>query len=199
MEKALTTRRLLGELLLESGVITKDQLWEALERQKSIGGRVGNILVGLGYVSESKLKEFLGRQLEIPILDLSTAEIERDIVKLIPAETAQKLKVIPVKFENDLGRTVLVLATSDPTNLEIADIVSFITGLPIQIAFAPEADIGMAIERHYNVGIEPFNNAVDLTEGEHIKRTVHTLVDLLEEKGVINHGELTKRMWEKKS
>ena len=141
MEKALTTRRLLGELLLESGVITKDQLWEALERQKSIGGRVGNILVGLGYISESKLKEFLGRQLEIPILDLSTAEIDKDVVKLIPAETARKLKVIPVKFESDLGRTVLVLATSDPTNLEIADIVSFITGLPIQIAFAPEADI----------------------------------------------------------
>lgn len=199
MEKALSTRRLLGELLLESGVITKDQLWEALERQKSIGGRVGNILVGLGYVSESKLKEFLGRQLDIPILDLSTAEIERDAVKLIPAETARKLKVIPVRLENDSGRTVLLLVTSDPTNLEIADIVSFITGLPIQIAFAPEADIEMAIKLYYSVGIEPYNSEVDLTSGEYIKRTILILVDLLEERGLITRGELKKRIGEKKS
>jgi type II secretion system (T2SS) protein E len=199
MEKALSTRRLLGELLLESGVITKDQLWEALERQKSIGGRVGNILVGLGYVSESKLKEFLGRQLDIPILDLSTAEIERDAVKLIPAETARKLKVIPVRLENDSGRTVLLLVTSDPTNLEIADIVSFITGLPIQIAFAPEADIEMAIKLYYSVEIEPYNSEVDLTSGEYIKRTILTLVDLLEERGLITRGELKKRIGEKKS
>lgn len=191
-------KKLLGELLVESGVVTKDQLWEALERQKSIGGRVGNILVGLGYISESKLKEFLGRQLEIPILDLSTAEIGGDAVKLIPAETAHKLRVIPVRLESDLGRTVLVIATSDPTNLEITDIVSFITGLTIQIAFASEADIEMAIERHYGARIESSNKAVDLTE-EEVKRTILALVDLLEERGVIKREELIKRIWEKKS
>jgi len=191
-------RKLLGELLVESGIVTKDQLWEALERQKSIGGRVGNILVGLGYISESKLKEFLARQLDIPVLDLSTTEIDMDTVKLIPAETAHKLKVIPVGLESDLGRTALTIATCDPTNLEIADIVSFITGLPIQIAFALESDIEMALERHYSTGIEPFDGAVDLMTEEEIKRTILTLVDLLEERGVIKRGELIKRIWEKK-
>jgi hypothetical protein len=191
-------RKLLGELLVESGIVTKDQLWEALERQKSIGGRVGNILVGLGYISESKLKEFLARQLDIPVLDLSTTEIDMDTVKLIPAETAHKLKVIPVGLESDLGRTALTIATCDPTNLEIADIVSFITGLPIQIAFALESDIEMALERHYSTGIEPFDGAVDLMTEEEIKRTILTLVDLLEERGIIKRGELIKRIWEKK-
>jgi hypothetical protein len=191
-------RKLLGELLVESGIVTKDQLWEALERQKSIGGRVGNILVGLGYISEPKLKEFLARQLEIPILDLSTTEIDMDTVKLIPAETARRLKVIPVGLESDLGRTALTIATCDPTNLEIADIVSFITGLPIQIAFALESDIEMALERHYSTGIEPFDGAVDLMTEEEIKRTILTLVDLLEERGIIKRGELIKRIWEKK-
>lgn len=200
MEKVLgpIKRKLLGELLVESGIVTKDQLWEALERQKSIGGRVGNILVGLGYISEPKLKEFLARQLEIPVLNLSMTEIDMDAVKLIPAETAHKLKVIPVGVESDLGRTALIIATSDPTNLEIADIVSFITGLPIQIAFALESDIEMALERHYSNGVEPFNRTVDLMTEEEIKRTILTLVDLLEERGVIKREELIKRIWEKK-
>jgi len=191
-------RKLLGELLVESGIVTKDQLWEALERQKSIGGRVGNILVGLGYISEPKLKEFLARQLDIPILDLLTTEIDMDAVKLIPAETARRLKVIPVGLESDLGRTTLIIATCDPTNLEIADIVSFITGLPIQIAFALESDIEMALEHHYSTGVEPFDRTVDLMTEEEIKRTILTLVDLLEERGVIKRGELIKRIWEKK-
>jgi hypothetical protein len=197
LEKLLgsTERKLLGELLVESGIVTKEQLWESLERQKLIGGRVGSILVGLGYISESKLKEFLGRQLGIPILDLSRVEIERDAVKLIPAETAHKLKVVPVRLESDLGRRVLIIATSDPTNLEITDIVSFITSLPIQIAFAPETDIEMAIERHY--GAAMVSNVVDLTE-EEIKRTMLILIDLLEEKGIIKRGELMKRIWEKR-
>jgi len=191
-------RRLIGELLVESGIVTKDQLWEALERQKLIGGRIGSILVRLGYISESRLKEFLARQLGIPILDLSTVEIKRDVVRLIPVETAHKLKAIPVRLESDLGRAVLVIATSDPTNLEITDIVSFITGLPIRIAFAPETVIETAIRRHYGARVEPFNNVVDLTE-EGIKRTILILIDLLEENGVIKRDELIKRIWEKRS
>lgn len=151
MEKPLSTRRPLGELLLEANLIKEDQLWEALEHQKSIGGRIGSILVELGYISETKLKEFLGRQLGIPILDLLTTEIEKNTVKLVPAETAHKLKVIPVRLESDLGRTILILATSDPTNIEITDIVSFITGLPVQIVFAPEADIEKVIKHYYGI------------------------------------------------
>jgi hypothetical protein len=151
LEKPLSTRRPLGELLMEANVIKEDQLWEALERQKSIGGRIGGILVELGYISESKLKEFLGRQLGIPTLDLLTTEIEKNTVKLIPSETAHKLKVIPIRVESDLGRTVLILATSDPTNIEITDIVSFITGLSVQMVFVPEADIERVIEHYYGI------------------------------------------------
>jgi type II secretion system (T2SS) protein E len=149
LEKPLSpiTRKFLGDLLLEAGVITKDQLREALERQRSVGGRILGILVELGYVSETKLKEFFEKQLEIPTLNPLASEIET--VKLIPAETAYKLKVIPIRLEKKLGGKVLIVATSDPTNIEIVDTVSFVTGIPVQLGFAPEAAIGKALKHYY--------------------------------------------------
>ena len=152
MEKTLITitRKLLGDLLLEAGVITEDQLREALERQWSQGGRILSILVELGFISETKLEEFLTKKLKLPLVNPLATEIEKNTLKLIPAETAYKLKVIPIKLEKKLGRKILMLATSDP-DIEIADAVSFITGLDVQLGFASEPDIEKALKQYYSI------------------------------------------------
>lgn len=144
------TRKLLGDLLLEAGVITEDQLREALERQWSQGGRILSILVELGFISETKLEEFLTKKLKLPLVNPLATEIEKNTLKLIPAETAYKLKVIPLKLEKKLGRKILMLATSDP-DIEIADAVSFITGLDVQLGFASEPDIEKALKQYYAI------------------------------------------------
>ena len=144
------TRKLLGDLLLEAGVITEDQLREALERQWSQGGRILSILVELGFISETKLEEFLTKKLKLPLVNPLATEIEKNTLKLIPAETAYKLKVIPIKLEKKLGRKILMLATSDP-DIEIADAVSFITGLDVQLGFASEPDIEKALKQYYSI------------------------------------------------
>jgi len=152
LEKTLITitRKLLGDLLLEAGVITEDQLREALERQWSQGGRILSILVELGFISETKLEEFLTKKLKLPLVNPLATEIEKNTLKLIPAETAYKLKVIPIKLEKKLGRKILMLATSDP-DIEIADAVSFITGLDVQLGFASEPDIEKALKQYYSI------------------------------------------------
>ncbi|MGH7800870.1 MAG: hypothetical protein ACREOW_09625 [Thermodesulfobacteriota bacterium] len=144
------TRKLLGDLLLEAGVITEDQLREAHERQWSQGGRILSLLVELGFISETKLKDFLTKKLKLPLLNPLTPQIEEDTLKLIPAETAYKLKVIPVSLEKNLGRKMLILATSDP-DIEIADAVSFITGLDVKLGFASETDIETALKQYYSI------------------------------------------------
>ncbi len=144
------TRKLLGDLLLEAGVITEDQLREAHERQWSQGGRILSLLVELGFISETKLKDFLTKKLKLPLLNPLTPQIEEDTLKLIPAETAYKLKVIPVRVEKNLGRKILILATSDP-DIEIADAVSFITGLDVKLGFASETDIETALKQYYSI------------------------------------------------
>lgn len=152
MEKTLITitRKLLGDLLLEAGVITEDQLRVALERQWSQGGRILSILVELGFISETKLEEFLTKKLKLPLVNPLATEIEKNTLKLIPAVTAYKLKVIPVRLEKKLGRKILMLATCDP-DIEIADAVSFITGLDVQLGFASETDIETALKQYYGI------------------------------------------------
>ncbi|HLE24643.1 MAG TPA: hypothetical protein VI935_03225 [Thermodesulfobacteriota bacterium] len=145
------TRKLLGDLLLEAGVITEDQLREAHERQWSQGGRILSLLVELGFITETKLKDFLTKKLKLPLLNPLTSQIEEDTLKLITAETAYKLKVIPVRLEKNLGRKILILATSDP-DIEIADAVSFITGLDVKLGYASEMDIETALKQYYRNG-----------------------------------------------
>jgi len=159
------TRKLLGDLLLEAGVITEDQLREALERQWSQGGRILSILVELGFISETKLKEFLTKKLKLPLLDPFVTNIEKDTLKLIPTETVYKLRVIPIRLEKKLGRKILILATSDP-DIEIADAVSFITGLDVQLGFASEPDIEKALKQYYGIekGISEDKRTIKISE-----------------------------------
>ena len=85
-----------GELLLKEKRITSDQLKEALNHQRQSGGKLGLQLITLGYVKEDELTALLSKQYGVPSIALGTFEIDPAVVKLVPAETAQKYQVIPV-------------------------------------------------------------------------------------------------------
>ena len=107
----------IGELLLREKLITTDQLKKAIDEQKKSGGRLGYNLTKLGYITEKDLTGFLSRQYGIPTIDLSTHEVDHEIVKLIPEDVAQKYQVIPV---SRTGST-LVVAIADPSNIFAID------------------------------------------------------------------------------
>jgi type IV pilus assembly protein PilB len=139
-------RRRLGEMLLENGVISQDQLDEVLVRQKAEkGSRIGRLLVDLGYATETQICEVVAEQLNIPAADMVAADITNEALAKVSRELAVKYVCVPWFVE---GRD-LYLIMADPTNLAAADAVAFHSGLKVKPVVAPESEIQTALERLY--------------------------------------------------
>ena len=80
----------LGELLVKENLISPQQLQEALTYQKQHGGKLGYNLVKLGFVKDEEITGLLSRQYGVPAINLARFEIDPSVIKLVPAETAQK-------------------------------------------------------------------------------------------------------------
>ncbi len=137
----------LGELLLREKLITPEQLTKAIEEQHSSGGRIGHNLAKLGFVSEKDLTAFLSKQYGMPAIDLSTIEIEQEVIHIIPEDVARKYQLIPIKR---VGST-LVIAMTDPSNIFAIDDIKFLTGYNVESSVASEAQIIQAIDKYYQI------------------------------------------------
>jgi len=135
----------LGELLVTFGVITQDQLEIALAEQKKAGGRLGHVLKQLGFVSEETMIEFLGRQLNIPHVDLDVVVPDKDAVCLIPESLARRHRVIPISVK---GKT-LTLAMADPLDVFAIDDVAGASECNINPVVSAERSVLKAIDKHY--------------------------------------------------
>ncbi len=137
----------LGAMLVSSGLITEEQLKNALAVQQREGGRLGSILVRMNFVPEEKLMMFLSKQYGVPYVDLGHFEIDPNVVKLIPADVAQKYQIMPI---NRTGATVTI-AMVDPSNVFAIDDVKFMTGYNVEPVVATEAGIKSAIGKYYSL------------------------------------------------
>jgi type IV pilus assembly protein PilB len=141
---AATTLRI-GDLLIREGLITKEQLDQALLEQKQNGTRVGYNLVKLGFVPEIELTKTLAKQFKMPAVDLSKFTVDPKIAKLIPAEMALKNLVLPLKRD---GRT-LTVAMADPTNMGVVEDLKFITRYDIFPVVAGEFTLRNILEKMF--------------------------------------------------
>jgi type IV pilus assembly protein PilB len=141
----------IGELLLKEKRITPAQLQEALNYQKTSGGKLGYNLVKLGFVKDEEITQLLSKQYGVPSINLSQFEIDPAIVKLIPAETAQKYQIIPL---SRAGAT-LTIAMTDPTNVFAMDDIKFMTGYNVEPVVASETAVSDAITRYYQAAPPP--------------------------------------------
>src|SRR6187431_2398572 len=135
----------IGELLLKEKRITPEQLQEALNYQKANGAKVGFNLVKLGFVKDEEITALLSKQYGVPSINLAQFEIDPAIVKLIPAETAQKYQIVPL---SRAGST-LTIAMTDPTNVFAMDDIKFMTGYNVEPVVASETAVSDAIARYY--------------------------------------------------
>lgn len=140
-----TDKKMLGNILMDIGRITKEQLEYALDLQKKRGDKLCNILVDEGIISQTEIIEILGYQLGIPHVMLDKYYIDQEIVRLVPEALAKKYSVIPFQNKN----SILFLAMSDPMNIFAVDEVKLVTGMEVQTAIASEEDIRFAIEVYY--------------------------------------------------
>lgn len=135
----------IGDLLVGEGLISQDQLEQALIEQRSSGARLGYVLVKLGFVLEIEITKMLARQYHVPAVDLSRFEVDEKIIKLVPSDVALKHTVLPLKRD---GRS-LTVAMAEPGNMQIVDDLKFITRCDIVPVIAGEYTLRTAIEKYY--------------------------------------------------
>lgn len=141
----------LGEILKDAGIIDDFQLNSALSYQRHWGGRFGESLIRLGYITEEKLQGFLAQQFALPRIELKGRRIPDDVLHYLPVEKAREFNVIPVERGEMSGTMHLVVAMTDPTNLTAIDTLQFVTGCRIRPALASSESIVQAIDRNYGV------------------------------------------------
>lgn len=145
----------LGEILVRENLITPQQLREALEYQRSHGGRLGSNLVKLGIISDDVITAVLSRQYGVPSVNLDLFQIDETTINLISQEVAVKYSILPI---SKVGAT-LTLAMADPTNVFAMDDIKFMTGLNIEPVISSEASIFGAISKYYVT-----SKAIELSE-----------------------------------
>jgi type IV pilus assembly protein PilB len=135
----------LGELLIERGLITKQQLDKSLSLQLERGGLIGEILVELGFTTEEDIAQTLTAQYGFPYLPLSNYDINTEIVALIPGRVARQYLLLPIdKIGNNL-----TLAMSNPLNMQAIEDVELLSGCNVQVFVSTSSDIKKSIEKYY--------------------------------------------------
>ena len=135
----------LGEMLVDEGIITPEQLQEALQEQKTKGGRLEMILITRGYVTQDVIMAFVGTQLGIPHVSLTEITIPAEVIATLPDSIAVNHCLIPV-FLKDKKLTV---AMADHLNVFAIDDVKMMTGFEVEPAIASEADIKAMHKKYY--------------------------------------------------
>lgn len=140
-----TNKKMLGEVLVESNLISDTQLAEALAKQRTSKKRLGEIVVELGFVSEKDLYTLLANEMGFKYVSLQNAELDTNIVSKINQNLAQKHSAIPINIENDK----LVVAMTDPSNILALDDISIYTNMEITPVFASPREIAANINKYY--------------------------------------------------
>ena len=138
----------IGEMLVNEGLVTLEQLNQALEAQQQSGDLLGSILIRLGFVEESVMVEFLSKQFQLPAVDPMKLSIEKDVLDLLPTKLVQKFQVIPIAILDN----TLNVAMVDPRNLFIIDDIRFLTRKNVRVNVAPDSSIRKIIDQHYSSG-----------------------------------------------
>jgi len=135
----------LGDVLVEHGTITAEQLATALTEQRRSGRKLGRVLADLGFVSESALHELLAKHLEVPFVDLKHARIDREAVKLLPEALARRYRAL-VLLQDARG---LLVGMADPSDLHAYDELRSKLKLPIRLALVGEGDFLKTLDAVY--------------------------------------------------
>jgi len=142
-----TKKKMLGEMLVAGGLIKEEQLKRALDEQKKRGGKLGELLVEMGFISEHTIATFLGRQLHIPFIEVDKQLVDAESVKMIPADLARRLMAIPLYKDKE----ALVVAMADPLNIFGLDDIQKVVSRELKQVVATRTDIQKAIDRFYGV------------------------------------------------
>lgn len=150
----------LGDLLVHNNLITEDQLMEALAEQKRTGRKLGATLISLGMVSESQLLELLSTHLDVPLINLEDYRVNQNAVRLLPEIQARRYRALVI---DDKGESLLV-AMTDPADLNAVDTLTELLSKPIELAVVSEQQLFAAYDSFYRKTEEIASFAQELAE-----------------------------------
>jgi len=150
-------KKTFGDFLVRSGVITADQLKEALQAKRRAGERLEQTLIRLNYADANRVFHFLAEYSDLPFVDLDTYMIDDKVVHLIPGELARRHQLIPL-FK--IG-TTLTVAMSDPLNIHALDEIKSKTKTDVEIAVSTDEKIQKAINQHYGFSVAPLKEFLE--------------------------------------
>lgn len=150
----------LGESLVESEVITQEQLVDALAVQRRTGERLGRTLVKLGYATDAVIAAVIERQFGVPRVNLPEYVVSSDVIALVPEAMARRYKVLPVEIVGGKLR----LAMCDPLNVFALDDVKIAAGLDVEPMVAAEDEMERALDQYYGSGEDIDQVVRDLEE-----------------------------------
>jgi len=186
-----TPKKRIGEILVDMGCVSVEQVNEALENAADVHLQLGARLVNAGFIDDVKLARALGVRLGVGFTDLSNAsDVDAEAVALVPERIARRFKLIPTKLD---GGT-LSIAMVNPGNVFAIDAVRAATGLRVLVLAAPEGAVRKALDRYYAFGLDLESSAAEMDSAE-IKKDderdpspdVQTLLSVAEDAPVVKY------------
>lgn len=209
----VTERAKLGKMLVDAKLISDSQLQKALAFQKAQGGKLGDVIVNLGFVNERTLVGFIAKQQGLPVVDLEELIIPDKLVKKIGRNLIERQDIVPIGLKN----SVLTIATSDPFDFDALEELQFLQDWRIEINLAPKSAISKCIDELFGrkksadaptqiiseipVSVtkdtQPYSKDAtnNLFNDSEVQKA---LIPLLIEKGVITEAELRRKATELK-
>jgi type IV pilus assembly protein PilB len=166
----------LGDILLEGGLLTSEQLDQAVSEQQRVGKSLGRVLVELGMVTESQLVASLAQQIGLQFVDLSEYPIDPSAAALVPDAVSRRHNALAIGYDEERR---LVVAMADPANVFAIDDFRSITGMEVKPVVATKADVVAAINRvnRMDSDIEDLTATLDVTEEVDELSKVKEIVD----------------------
>lgn len=176
-------RKRFGDMLVEYGLITQEDLQKALKAQEKTGDKLGKVLKDMGLVSKRDMIEILSLQLGIPQVDLHRYYIDPAAVKTIPEHLAKKLNAVPIKKERDY----LIVAMSNPLDIFAIDDIRLASGLDVKPLLADEDDINAVINQYYSMkeSIEQAMDELDEIDADISETEIETEIGTSDESPIV--------------
>lgn len=168
----MAAKKRLGELLVETGLLSEAAVTRALSEQRTRRKKLGEVIVDLGMASEEEIAQALSIQLGVPLIDLATTPVEPQAIELISEKVARRHWILPISID----QRDLHIAMADPLSFEAFEDVRFASGYTIRPAIATRKDILWAIDQHYHLGSSLSTIVKDIAE----ERLVEVVQDLKE-------------------
>ncbi|MFL6071533.1 MAG: GspE/PulE family protein, partial [Actinomycetes bacterium] len=172
----------LGDILLQDGLVTEDQLFAAFREHKEQGRALGRVLVDQGVLTESQLVAALAQQIGLEFVDLGEYPVDGSIIARVSGAICRKHSALPLRVDDE-GK--LLLAMADPANVFAIDDIRSIMGMDVRPVVATRADVIAAIDRYFRADS-------DLDDLTHVLEDSEVDDDLANLKEVVEDAPIVK-------